>query len=786
MFIINAPTNHSNTMVGELIKVADKSGFANTIRGLEVQTNRGSNTLGENTAINAFGRTFGVRGVTEGDAGGVFEPAGLMGESRGTTQGNAIRAYSASLTSGTLLSLYHEDSALTGRGLLVNLGNDTGSFTGDFLNLQNRGKEVWAIGSTGSTTIGTSTASRVWTLTVQGGVCVTAGAHCPATEFNGGVSVDTNGTGGNVNTFDVAEEFLASEAVAPGEIVMVDTATTTMGIIAKAVSSTSSPPTLVGVVSTKAAIGISGSMLTLGPEAVATGTKPLIALVGRVPVRVSDENGTIEKGDYIVVSNIAGTGMKAISSGEAIGVALESFAEGSGTQTTLSDGRVVTTHKIIVFVDRGYAKVSPRIVAGEIVGGAFSGNDSIYSRYFSTSTPAMVISEEGKVGIGLSATSTPGYELEVAGEVAAQGFINISSRGKKKDIVKLNSGDYEEMLKKIREVDVATYHYIGEDDSEPLRMGLIAEESPVEILSAEKGGVDLYKLATFTLGGLKALEKKVADLELRLEDLELGNVDSSSGGVSVNAVLKKLSSLGAKFIDGIAYFKNIVTDTLRVGSKEKPTGITLYDEATGEPYCLSIVNGDIKTRSGECNILPSDNENQESGIENQEDNTMTNENDPSSDKPSKDDEPPVIELRGNNPIELQLNAQFLDPGVNLSDNETQDIHIRLDTQGADIDTSVAGTYTITYTATDLAGNSAIAERVVEVNSSHTTIPEEAPDPGNSVVVSQSEQTPETTPTAEPEEPAAVEENSTVEESSLSPQESLSTQPIAETTATTEE
>jgi len=69
-------------------------------------------------------------------------------------------------------------------------------------------------------------------------------------------------------------------------------------------------------------------------------------------------------------------------------------------------------------------------------------------------------------------------------------------------------------------------------------------------------------------------------------------------------VIRYLSSLGAKIVDSIAYFKNLVTDTLTIGSREKPTGITLYDEVTGEPYCLSIANGDTKTRAGACDTLP--------------------------------------------------------------------------------------------------------------------------------------------------------------------------------------
>jgi len=39
---------------------------------------------------------------------------------------------------------------------------------------------------------------------------------------------------------------------------------------------------------------------------------------------------------------------------------------------------------------------------------------------------------------------------------------------------------------------------------------------------------------------------------------------------------------------------------LTVGSPEQPTGITLYDEVTGDPYCLSVRNGNMVTRFGDC------------------------------------------------------------------------------------------------------------------------------------------------------------------------------------------
>jgi hypothetical protein len=160
MYITYAPTSTASTMVGNMIKVEDNSLSTSTVRGLEVQAHRGTNTLGENTAISAFGRTFGVRAVTVGDAGGSFAPAAIYAETRGTTQGTALRGYSNTLTTGDLVSLFTDTSNFSGNGLVMNFGNTgtaAGSFIGNFLNLKNIGTTKFIVTQTGQTGIGTST-----------------------------------------------------------------------------------------------------------------------------------------------------------------------------------------------------------------------------------------------------------------------------------------------------------------------------------------------------------------------------------------------------------------------------------------------------------------------------------------------------------------------------------------------------------------------------------------------------------------------------------------------------
>ncbi|KKS44951.1 MAG: hypothetical protein UV08_C0012G0001, partial [Parcubacteria group bacterium GW2011_GWA2_42_18] len=60
------------------------------------------------------------------------------------------------------------------------------------------------------------------------------------------------------------------------------------------------------------------------------------------------------------------------------------------------------------------------------------------------------------------------------------------------------------------------------------------------------------------------------------------------------------SSVSDKIVNGISYFKDIFTDNLTIGSLEKRAGITLYDELSGEPFCVSFSGGEVRVLIGKC------------------------------------------------------------------------------------------------------------------------------------------------------------------------------------------
>ncbi|MEL0007931.1 MAG: immunoglobulin-like domain-containing protein, partial [Luminiphilus sp.] len=82
-----------------------------------------------------------------------------------------------------------------------------------------------------------------------------------------------------------------------------------------------------------------------------------------------------------------------------------------------------------------------------------------------------------------------------------------------------------------------------------------------------------------------------------------------------------------------------------------------------------------------------------------------------------DTTPPTITLSGDAEMRVEQGTEFTDPGASANDDTDGDVPV---TVSGTVDAATAGSYTLTYTATDAAGNSASAERVVTV--SDTTPP----------------------------------------------------------------
>jgi hypothetical protein len=327
----NQPTTATNTAVADLIRVIDNSGISNLVRGLDVNSAGGSNTWGVNTAIRGAGHTFGVQGITTGLAGGTSSPAALYGESTGTTEGDILRLYTSTMTTATSIArFYQTDSIFSGDGLIMDFARGNGTFNGNFLNFRINQNTVFSVASTGTTTIGqlNQTSVAAGLRIPYGSICVDDDGTCIGTT-TGMVAADGFLTG---STNDLAEYFYSFGTLEAGDIVSIKG-----GI--EVDKSASSSETIVGVVSTKPGFSLGAE---LGVPAGAS--KYPIGLAGRIPVKLSTENGPVNAGDKIILSSIPGVGMKYDPTVPAtvIGVALEDF-DGS---SYLSEGTIDTEKTI--------------------------------------------------------------------------------------------------------------------------------------------------------------------------------------------------------------------------------------------------------------------------------------------------------------------------------------------------------------------------------------------------------------------------------------------------------
>ena len=139
----------------------------------------------------------------------------------------------------------------------------------------------------------------------------------------------TNAAGWATGSYDFAEMFPSKDALEPGDVVVFGTEKEEL------VKSTKKSDTrIAGVVSTRPGF-VAGENTP--------GSFP-IALSGRVPTKVSVENGIIAVGDPLTTSSSTGVAMKATEAGPIVGYALEVF----GGQTSAD------FDKILVFINPGY------------------------------------------------------------------------------------------------------------------------------------------------------------------------------------------------------------------------------------------------------------------------------------------------------------------------------------------------------------------------------------------------------------------------------------------------
>jgi hypothetical protein len=206
-------------------------------------------------------------------------------------------------------------------------------------------------------------------------------------------------------------------------------------------------------------------------------------------------------------------------------------------------------------------------------------------------TDQLVLHNSGNVGVG---TSSPWAMLSASGTVALHGL----SKGGG-DALCLTSGS--EVLVNIGATDCMVSSARFKENIEGLTVGLdeLMRLRPVSFT---------YKNDTTGNEHIGLIAEEVEEVEERLvfygEDERVRGVRYTEMVALLVRAIQELTArvdqLAAAIGSGISNTIDLIVERLTVGSPEKPSGITLYDEKTGEPYCLSVRGGTTITRSGAC------------------------------------------------------------------------------------------------------------------------------------------------------------------------------------------
>lgn len=278
----------------------------------------GSNEQTESTGMLGLG-PFGVYGSIDSNKGGT---AGVHGyTSEGLTYG--VWGETNSSATGTV-GVYGLHSGTGGTG--IGVSGVTASVAGWGGKFENRagGGALW-VGGTGPTLFelhrsngsGVSL-NRLLAIDRNGSIYTDGSYYCATAPcYNTGPGAD------------LAERIDVIEELSPGDVVEIDTDHPDRFRRARGRYSR----LVAGVVSSQPAMTMNNVL-----DEVAGGIadpRPLLALVGRVPVKASTENGTIEIGDLLVASSTPGHAMRCVEAapctGAIIGKALQPLASGTGT-----------------------------------------------------------------------------------------------------------------------------------------------------------------------------------------------------------------------------------------------------------------------------------------------------------------------------------------------------------------------------------------------------------------------------------------------------------------------
>lgn len=211
-------------------------------------------------------------------------------------------------------------------------------------------------------------------------------------------------------------------------------------------------------------------------------------------------------------------------------------------------------------------------------------------------------------------------------------------------------------------------------------------------------GVDYVQLITPTIGAVQELNIKIEGLA----DISVPLIDANGEDSFVGKVFKRIAVWLSDTSNGIVkmFAKSVETEELCVA------------DGSGAKTCITKTQLDA--------LL--------AGVAGTTD-TTTESTAPADESTGEalDIEPPVITVNGGNPAEIAQGSTYSDMGASVEDNMSNNLGVTAEGIEA-VDTTTPGSYSITYTAVDQAGNTTTATREVIVLAPEVPEPAIEPEP----------------------------------------------------------
>ena len=335
---LSSSSADTTTTSGSLLDLASSGATSGTIALI---TNNTASFTGISESISNTGLTSGtglavIGGTTVTTNGELIDL-----QMSTSTAGQALNIQGTGNYSGTgLVSIIENNSTMTGGiGLLISDVISGANTNSPKLVLQGNAFTAAATNNISTFTMQTipTNATTGKFMIAQTGWGVAAANDLSITQ--GGAVVTRGGVTTTAGTPDIAENIPVSDlSLEKGDVLAIDTSANGDGTMYnnfKAMKSqTAYDAHLLGIVSTSPGIILNGPD-DVADELMSKPDERLLALAGRVPVKVTAENGAISQGDYLTSSSTAGLAMKATHSGPVLGQALENWNPASGKDRML-------------------------------------------------------------------------------------------------------------------------------------------------------------------------------------------------------------------------------------------------------------------------------------------------------------------------------------------------------------------------------------------------------------------------------------------------------------------